>query len=178
MLASAVAVVVVPGVAFTAGAWVMRKLADRAYVKARLRDAAAPEDRKPLNLRPLGYDADAVSRHWSALDDRALRSEARVLKLDLGFPILYGGVLLLSMLYVQVLMSDPGLKIWQWFPVAIAVAADWLENSILLSQLGRYRSASSLDGRSIRIASAATTLKCGGLVASFGAVIYSALALA
>lgn len=176
MLASVLAVVVVPGVAFGSGIWAMRKLADRAYVQARLREVADPADQAPLNRRYRGYDAPAVARHWSALDDRALRSEDYVLKLDLAFPVLYGGAVLLSFLYAQLLLYDPEPRYWLTLPVLIAVLADWVENLVLLKQLRRFRAQpqEAMEIGWIRIASGATTVKWIALILCVVPVAYSA----
>ena len=73
-----------PMVVLVGGAWVMTILSGHDYVTKQLHEQADPKDRKGLNERFLGYDTDAVDRHWGVLDERALDSERRFLQLDLA----------------------------------------------------------------------------------------------
>lgn len=150
-----------PTAVFICGVYVMSKLSGREQVTQRLRDYAKAEDRKPLGLRIGGYNVAAVNRHWGALDPHMLKLERRALELDLVFPFFYGGSLAAALLLAWVALDRPFHPVWVILPVAITVAADWIENLVQLGQL-RLFDAGVKDGlRSgwIQIASAATTTK-------------------
>jgi hypothetical protein len=89
-----ITILILPLVVFLLGVWIMSKMSNRQYVTQRLRQGATPQDRRPLNQHLLGYDLDAVNRHWGALDDTAREAEEHFLELDLVFPFLW---LLLSL---------------------------------------------------------------------------------
>jgi hypothetical protein len=149
-----------PLAVFLGGIWVLLKLSNRDYVTQQLRQSAAPEDQKPLQQR-LGYDTDAVNRHWGALDNTALGLERRFLKLDLVFPFLYGAALSTSSLRAWATLGRPFRRVWLMAPVAVTVLADWTENLVQLGQLRHYTEGgeAGLQPGWIRIASAATILK-------------------
>jgi len=157
-----------PLAVFLGGLWAMLKISDRDYVTQRLRQSAAPEDQKPLQQR-LGYDADAVNRHWGALDNTALRLERRFLELDLVFPFLYGAALSASSLMAWATLGRPFRPAWLMAPVAVTVLADWIENLVQLGQLRRYTEGgeAGLQPGWIRIASAATILKMSSFVGTW-----------
>ena len=128
-------VVALPIVAFAAGVLIMSKLSDRTSVDEKL--ALTPfKDGKPLNQR-FHYDAAAVERYWKALGD-ALPAERYFLKLDLVFPMLYGGALAASLLIVWAMLGRPFAVAWLVGPVAVAAVADWTENLIQLTQMRRF----------------------------------------
>ena len=85
--------IALPIVVLMVGAVLMSILSGHGYVTEQLRENADPGDRNGLNMRFLGYDTNAATRHWAALDERALRSERRFLELDLIFPAFYGAAL-------------------------------------------------------------------------------------
>ena len=159
-----------PGLAFFGGVLVMRALSGHAYVTRQWREKAAPRDKKPLNMRPMGYDTDAVARHWAVLDERALQSERRFLQLDLIFPIFYGTTLAVALWQACTAVATTFSPAWPIALVAVTVIADWIENLIQISQLRRFvqHGKDSLQPQQIRIASAATILK---LYCFLGAVV-------
>lgn len=149
-----------PIVVLAGGALIMSMLSGHGYVTEQLQREADPKDRMGLNMRLLGYDTEAVERHWSALDERALRSERRFLELDLVFPTFYGAALA----YALWRASNAGMifsPIWIVILVAITMVADWIENLIHLSQLHPYMESGSagLHPESIQTASVATVIK-------------------
>lgn len=150
-----------PVAAFLAGSWMMSKMCDRHYVIQRISSLPDIKDRKPLNQRFAGYDVDAVSRYWAAFDETAFRSEQCFLKLDLGFPFLYGGALLISLLMAWTMLGKPFHPAWLMAPVVITILADWTENLVQLVQLRAYleSGAAGLHVFWIQIASMATVLK-------------------
>jgi hypothetical protein len=153
--------IVLPAAVLLAGAWIMAMMCARNYVIQRVAQLPDPKDRKPLNQRLRGYDADAVERYWSAFDAKARRSEQCFLALDLVFPLLYGSALFISLFMAWTTLGRPIHPIWITAPVAITVLADWTENLVHIGQLRRYTdgSAAALHSGWIRVASAATVLK-------------------
>ena len=147
-----------PLVVLVGGAIIMSILSEHNYVDQQLRETADSKDRKGLNMRFLGYDTDAVARHWGVLDDRALKSERRFLELDLIFPTLYGAALSLALWKTARTSFSP---FWILLPVATIMISDWTENLIHLSQLHLFmeRGANGLQPERIQIASVATTVK-------------------
>jgi len=174
----AIVLLALPAAVFNGGAYVMSKLSGRPQVTQRLRDYAKAEDRTPLGLRIGGYNLEAVSRHWGALDTATLKLERRALELDLVFPFFYGGALAAALLLAWAALNRPFDPVWLIVPVAITVVADWTENLLQLGQL-RLFEASGKDGlRSgwIQIASTATTTKlaffCGSSLLLIGLVVW------
>lgn len=161
LIVEAIIIVGLPVFAFFGGGWLMSEVCNRAYVRQRLADQAPVADRKPLNMRPLGYDRGAVERHWSALDKKALPLEKCFLEWDLLFPVLYGAAFAFSLLLTWELLGRPFHPAWLVVPVVITVAADWVENSVQLNQLKHYMTggAASLQADLIRVAGVATTIK-------------------
>ena len=143
------------------GAGIMTILSGHNYVTKQLRENATPKDRKGPNERFLGYDTDAVDRHWGVLDERALDSELRFLQLDLIFPIFYGAALAFALLQAWVDVGKTFSSVWLVVLVAITMLADWTENIIHLYQLPIYigNGKDGLQPGWIQIASAATTVK-------------------
>src|SRR5262245_53322792 len=84
-----------PVLVYVACVLIMWVVSDQNYATKQWQDNADPPNRMPLYARIQGYDADAVARHWAALNDdqRALRSQRLFLQLDLFFPLFYGGAL-------------------------------------------------------------------------------------
>lgn len=143
------------------GGALMSILSGHGYVKEQLRENADPGDRKGLNIRILGYDTNAVERHWSALDERALRSERRFLELDLIFPTFYGAALAFALWRAWRATGAAFSPVWLIIPVAITMIADWIENLTHLSQLHLYMESgpTGLQPKCIQIASVATIVK-------------------
>ena len=147
-----------PAGVFVGGAQLMAVISQRQTI----------EGQKPLNQRWLGYDTAEVGRYWGELKKRnACPAEAQFLKLDLGFPIIYGGALTVSLLGASALVGMPGG--WVALPVLVTVLADWTENVVQLGQLHAFTGSGEevLDSRRIRIASVATIVKLIGFVLSF-----------
>ncbi len=170
-------VVALPCVAFVFGAWVLGRASGRDLVRARLLDAA-PQDRTPLNQR-LHYDAAAVERHWQVLDDAALAAERIFLRLDLAFPPLYGGTLLFSLFTARAALRSSVPPALLAAPVVVTMAADWVENTVLLSQLDAFAAGQPLPPSSIALASAATAVKLisfGGSALLLGALAWRMVA--
>ena len=149
----------------------MTNLSGHKYVEE-LRKKLAGDDQKSLNLRFLGYDLEAVKRHWSMFesDKLALQSEQRFLELDLVFPLLYGCAFAVSLLLAWTALGRPFNPVWIIAPVAITILADWAENLSHLNQLKRVDQMNSLGALQkgwIQVASVATTVKIfffGGLM--------------
>jgi hypothetical protein len=147
-----------PAGVFVGGAQLMSAVSHRPTI----------EGLTPLNQRWLGYDTEAVGTYWGELKERnACPAEAQFLRLDLGFPIIYGGALTVSLLAVSSLAGVPGG--WVALPVLVTVLADWTETVLQLGQLQDFTASGEtvLDSRRIRIASAATVVKLICFVLSF-----------
>lgn len=135
------------------------------------RTAQLPDrDRTPLNQRHCGYDAEAVKRYWGALDPIMLKEEKCLLKLDLVFPLLYGGGFLASLLIGWAALGSPIQSTWLVTPVGITILSDWTENAIQLAQLQRFLEGGGpgIQPRCIQIASAATMVKLFSIVVMLG----------
>ena len=116
---------------------------------------------KPLYMRS-GYSSQDVGKYWDALNQaKVLSIESNLLKLDLFFPILYGGALLTSILAVWRTLGQPPFWNLAVIPVWLAVLADWTENSSLLYLLQSYMkdTTASPNAGLVHIASTATILK-------------------
>ena len=119
---------------------------------------------KPLNRRLHGYDADDVAAHWAPLSEPRLRQERTLLRLDLVYPLFYGGILMLALLQAWEWLGRPFVVHWLAVPVALTVLADWMENGVQLLQLRRWMRADEpgvkdLSPFLIRLASLATCTK-------------------
>lgn len=128
---------------------------------------------KPLYVRS-GYNAEDVKSYWNALDQAGILSvEAELLIIDLVFPFLYGGALLISILAAWRALGR--LPFWNLavIPVWLAVLADWLENSSLLYLLQKFMNGTDLAQYSdlVQIASTATLLKFIFIGLSWAALI-------
>ena len=116
---------------------------------------------KPLYVR-CGYDAQDAKGYWNTLDQAGILSvESRLLKLDLFFPFLYGGALLISVLSAWSALGRPRFWNLMAIPIWVAVLADWTENSLLLYLLQSYinNNTAELNPDMVQIASTATMLK-------------------
>jgi hypothetical protein len=129
----------------------------------------------PLNTR-LHYNADDAAKFWGSLADPGPSAEQTYLKLDLLFPFLYGGALMISLLW---LLSASGVG-WPRssvvLPVIIAMLGDWTENLIQLEQLPRFVTSgrSGLDDGAILFSSVATDIKLGGIIVASGLALWLA----
>lgn len=150
-----------PIVVLVGGAGIMTILSGHEYVTQQLREKADSKDRKELNRRFLGYDTNAVARHWGVLDERALQSERRILQLDLVFPLFYGAALAIALWQAWTAVGKTLSPVWLVILVAVTMIADWAENLIQLSQLQLYmeNGKDALQPGWIQIGSAATIVK-------------------
>lgn len=138
------------------GGQLMTRASGHGIVAAALKKA----DLTALNLRLVPYGAHEAAEVWTVISDTqgGLASERAFLRLDLLFPLLYGGALALSIMAVLYALGAP--SIWWLTPVVVAAIADWTENTIHLRQLNVFDgSASSLDAGLMTIAGYATPLK-------------------
>jgi hypothetical protein len=160
VLVQAAGLLALPAAVFCGGVWAMSRLPGRDHVARRLSELPDPADRKPLNRR-FGYGGRAVRRHWGALDDRALRAERHLLRLDLAFPLAYGAAFAVSLVMAWEALGRPHSAAWPLLPVALAMLADWTENLVQLGQLGRFVDGGddALQPSWIRVASTATAVK-------------------
>lgn len=167
-LIKVVMLLTLPTLVFYGGVQIMSKLSGRADVMKQLREKLKASDAKPLNQRMTGYDLEAVSRHWGALDQAARTSEERFLEMDLVFPFFYGGALAGALLFAWAALGRPFHPAWLVAPVAITVVADWIENLVQIGQLRRYvqSGTAGLQSGWIQIASAATMMKSAGVLAA------------
>lgn len=151
------ALVLLPLVVFLGGVTIMSAVSGRPTVR----------DPKPLNQRWLGYGVSVVDVYWRALGPAGRKAELTFLKLDLLFPVFYGGTLAVSLLAASALVGGAIPALWLAVPVALGVVADWTENLTQLDQLQRYiqaceAGAPGLDALAagwIRVASIATIVK-------------------
>jgi hypothetical protein len=132
---------------------------------------------KALNLGP--YDAVGAKEHWAALaaepgvgSQTALDSERIMLRIDLLFPLFYGGAFAASLW-----SSARGLgyanPVTLLVPVLLMMVADWTENGIQLAQLSRFDASGEVSEPWITAASVATCMKLalvGGLLLLNGIV--------
>lgn len=121
-------------------------------------DSNAPEA-VPLNFRIAGYDLAHVIAYWDGLGMEGRIAEQRFLQADLFFPLLYGGSLLVSSLFVWSWLGRPFSRFWLFAPVIITVLTDWTENFIHLRQLERYLQGKTLASGWLEVASMATSIK-------------------
>lgn len=152
-------IILLPIAVFFAGSFLMGWLSDGKYIEKRLQELPDRKDRVPLNRRLIGYNAEALARHWKALDSTALRDERRALEIDLVFPLVYGAAFLTSFLLAWVTIGRP-FHFWRLMaPIVITIVADWTENSFLLGQLREFMDGAPLSGFSVHLASIGTTVK-------------------
>lgn len=159
LFVKAIILLALPVIVFLGGAYIMSKLSGREHVTQQLGKLKDSKDRKPIGLRFFGYDLGAVSRHWRALDEDALKVERRALEIDLVFPFFYGAAFAVALLLAWATLGRPFHPVWLMAPVAITVVADWIENLVQLWQLQLHAGGAALHPGWIQIASAATIVK-------------------
>jgi hypothetical protein len=159
-LPRALLLLAIPAVAFVGGSFAIAKISGREYVMRQLRPAGQTP---PLNQRIRGYDAAAFDRYWNVLDGEARARERYFLKLDLVFPVLYGGALAAALVMARGALGRPFHAAWLVVPVVLTVAADWTENLVQLDQASRHvaEGRAGLQPGWMQIASAATMVKLG-----------------
>jgi hypothetical protein len=151
----AILALVLPALIFVGGASLMGRASGRDDA---LR-ASNPPNPKPLNIRLNGYTRDDVKAFWKALGPGGRIIEEKFLQWDLFFPVVYGGALAASTLWLLAMIGERRMGRWALLPVAVTVLADWVENTVQLQQLGRYGSGVELQVEAIRLASTATIVK-------------------
>jgi hypothetical protein len=152
-------IILLPVAIFFAGTFLMGWLSNGKYIEKRLQQLPDCKDRVPLNRRLLGYNAEALARHWKALDSAALKDQRRALEVDLVFPLVYGAAFLSSFLLAWVTIGRPFHFWWLMAPIVITILADWTENSFLLGQLRDFMNGEPLSGFYVHLASTGTTVK-------------------
>lgn len=119
---------------------------------------------KPLNLR-LYYGADAATEFWGALKStHGLEAEQKYLTLDLTFPFVYGGALMISLAWLLSASGAPWPRGRVFLPVVAAMVGDWTENLIQLDQMSRFISTGRPGTIAMRLSSVATDVKLGGVL--------------
>lgn len=164
-----VATFLFPIVVFMVGAHILRS--SRSKTQSAGTEKLPLWKRLPLNQRLYGYGVKAVRQYWGALKDQGkLGEEERALRMDLGFPLFYGGALLVSsfLAWIQWLAAPPGAPDWLVFAFPIAaILSDWTENLIQLRELALFQREGRLEHGLIHVASLATSLK---LISIFGSL--------
>lgn len=147
----AVAMAAVPLVALKGGGAAMNALTGRRI----------PASLHALNERFFGYDVADVNACWSALDPvSGTRAERAFLRLDLVFPILYGAVLVATLLWASRAAGNWPIPVWvPLVLVAVGTLADWTENLTQLRLLDAFVQQLPLDPGLTRWASLATITK-------------------
>jgi hypothetical protein len=144
-----------PAAVFVGGGSLMSSLSGRPAVR--------PSTQRPLNLRLFGYDVGAVTSYWTDIEEpgAGLQAEQRFLELDLIFPFFYGAAYASSCLLAWAWLGRPFNPAWVFAPVIITVAADWIENLVLLDQIKKFQAlgAAALEPRWVQVASVATISK-------------------
>ena len=143
-----------PLAAFLAGGAWMMKITGRGNFP----QTAVPES-VPLHFRLGGYDALEVRAYWEWLGAEGQLAELRFLNLDLLFPLLYGGTLLLGLFLLWKGLERPFPRSWMLTPVLVNLLADWTENLTLRQQLLRFLGNETIQEGWIALAGVATTVK-------------------
>lgn len=129
----ALLIFLLPLIVLVGGIVYMGSLTQFAQLKAALGDEARPK---------IGfYGADSIGKRWETLRKAGpehLSSERHMLLIDLPFPCLYGGALMIGLLMAWSLLGRPFAVVWLLAPVLLLMAADWTENLIQLGQLEAF----------------------------------------
>jgi hypothetical protein len=120
-----------------------------------------------VGLRPLyrcPYDRAYAETYWGKLaaappvDGHApLASERALLKIDLVFPLIYGGALAAGLYYSTHQLGHPATGVM--LAVLLMMAADWTENLAQLAAMSRFKTGGHAPGTMISIAAVATCSK-------------------
>lgn len=148
----------VPLAVLAAGAWLLNRLSGLPQFVTRVQG-------KILHQRWTGYNQDLAQEQFDALMADGRTAYARMLKMDLAFPLCYGFALHWSLAYARYLAGDVVPHVISLLPL-IPMIADWIENCLLLRQLARCPD--RLQTGAIRAASAATMVK----LATFTATLF------
>ena len=123
---------------------------------------------KPLNMRFGGYSVNAATDYWTWLQGKGgIDAEKRFLELDLFYPFVYCGALLVGLRLVWNRLNQPFDQRLLFIPVTLTAIGDWTENLIHLRQLGHLVMHEPLNPGSIQVASIATITKWAFLGISF-----------
>jgi hypothetical protein len=163
--------VVVPIATLLAGGLVMSWLSGR---------REHPGGEKPL-MRRWGYSEFEAERYWRDLASRQeLNAERWFLRIDLGFPLVYGAALLLGLHLVWEAAGRPFPWALLVAPCAVAMLADWTENVVQLRLLSSFPPAGgeSLPAGAVKVASLATQVKLSAVLLSFGVIAVLSVCLA
>ena len=133
--------------------------------------AASPQGQAvaSVKLRPLyrgPYDRAHAEAYWAALakapaveGHAPLASERFLLRIDLVFPLIYGGALAAGLWFSARALGYPGIGAWLMLAVLLLIVADWTENLVQLAELSRFTANQPASTAWIALASAATGLK-------------------
>jgi hypothetical protein len=164
-IGTVVLAIALPSMVLVGGGALMAKLAPR---------QATSE--KPLMQR-LGYSVNDARAYWKSFDHAGLLAERAFLKVDLLFPLFYGGAFLASGLILWRALGRPFSVGYIVAPVAVLVLADWTENLVHLHQLARFSARYDLQRGWVGVASTATIAKLSLLGASVVDILLLALAV-
>jgi hypothetical protein len=119
---------------------------------------------QPLNQRWQGYNAEAIAQYWGGLDHSAKETtgkeaERRFLRFDLVFPLIFGGVLVVSIFWSANRTGPPFSPLGPILLVVVGTIADWTENLTQLRLLGDFINQSPIDPGLARVASIGTIMK-------------------
>jgi hypothetical protein len=122
-----------------------------------------------VGLRPLyrcPYDRAYAETYWRTLaaappvDGYApFESERRLLKIDLAFPLIYGGALAAGLCFSLRGLGYPAAATAAMLAVLLTVIADWTENLSQLNALSRFTAAGHAPASVLALANAATCSK-------------------
>jgi hypothetical protein len=135
------------------------------------RKAALAERHLAPFTRRFAYDVSDVRRYWDALGPRGIVAERRFLQYDLAFPLVYGGALAASLVWLSGRAGwSAGIAL---APVIVGMIGDWTENLFQLAQLRVYETdgIGRVSAGAIRIASLATATKLVFVGAGFAFVL-------
>jgi hypothetical protein len=130
-------------------------------LKERLKGANAREERAtPVfpHLRRRGYNVSELEQTMGKMESDGRQLYREMLWWDLLFPLFYGVAFIIAFINLHKLTGSSTPRIVCWIPL-VAMAADWVENSILLAQFDRFQKLLPLSQRAIKISSSATITK-------------------
>jgi len=146
--------IVLPIAVFFIGGYLMLNLTGRDAFP----QTSAPES-VPLHFRIGSYTAEQVQAYWNWLGPEGRGAELRFLEVDLLFPVIYGGAILLALFIIRSGLARPLKPQWLVVPVGITMAADWVENLVHWQQLRRFLKDEPVQAAWLQFASLATSTK-------------------
>ena len=166
-------ILAVPTIVFLVGSWLLKKRSGFVNFEPRVHG-------KMLHLRWKGYDSVLAEKQIKYLRESGRKAYFKMLRLDLAFPLFYGTALIWALHRSKLMETYPSWSLMIYAPV-VAVIADWVENTILLSQLPKCsidgsdldapQLTSPLNKTLIQIASVATTIKIVSFILSIAILI-------